>query len=195
MPTHVARLSVRRATIIVGVVALMLAGAVHVRRQLILTPAEWALHRAESCEQSAKTCRDMNAKPHGSLGNLLEMAHRSLQMAGRYRRLAEGYESEGAAWAEQTGSAPYDDRLTTGETVATMLPAQGGLVKKAGVQGGAGSGVITARTVCVVSKDPAWEVDDDGCFPGRLIEARVVDGPHTGVTVTIERAIVRRVRR
>jgi hypothetical protein len=178
------RMTVRRMMLAVAVMALLLAVCVSLRRSLDPTPEEWALDQAAHYERSIEVWRRRAATaPSALVPGFLRMAEEAPLRAARYRALARRYAEEGADWDEATWHGPYTCRLAPGR------PA----IVRWAVTADSGTGgprvSIATETPCVVVRDRANDDDDGECF--REIEVRVLEGPHEGLTIFVEREYLR----
>jgi hypothetical protein len=188
------QLSIRKLLIIIGLIAVLLAVLVGARRHFRPTPSEWAWDRLESTEQYTRQHpRSIDNKPAGlSEKHMRDFDQRRLT---RDRRLARAYSQEGTDWSEGNQWEPYTERLANGELVSSMLDFSVPLTEDGGPSDVEGATAISTKTVFTVVNDPGWKVDNDSLSAARSIEVQVMDGPHAGKHIKIDRAFLRRVRR
>lgn len=164
------RFTVRRMMIAVAVVALLMAAGSCLRPRLAPTPAEWALKCAAASEEWDRAAVAWGRKP-------------GRDWASKYRELARRYAADKAPWDEENFYGPYLKRLSTGQPVFVHWAVQASPVPS-------GAGVaIAARTPCVVVRERGGDEDDAMWF--REVEVRIVQGPHAGLTVAVEREYLR----
>jgi hypothetical protein len=182
--------------LIIALAAILLVVVVRARRLLMPTPAEWAWDQANSEEEVAREAQQLIKKrpPGLSEESLRHQMWSSRRRAKRYRRLAEAYGREGAAWAESNMYTPYENKFARGEPVASMIDVSVPSAVEVEARSISSTVVISARSVFTVVNDPAWKlVDNDLLFSNRSIDVQILEGPCAGRIISIERAFLRRV--
>jgi hypothetical protein len=163
------RFTTRRMMIAVAVLAVPLAFAAFVERELRRmfpsTPAEWARREAVS-PWTADTVE-------------------------HYRELAKEFERSGEAWAEETYDRPYSDILPAGQALLIRPAVKAEPTNAEGKRRrDRRHWSILRGTSAAVTKD--WAGDADGCDPLRDILVKFLDGPHQGQEAYVPRAFMRR---